>query len=395
MLFVDIALLVIAVGLLVFITVLFIECMAALLSSRVEINENRTHRPSVAILVPAHNEASGIATLLKTLSQQLTFQDRIVVVADNCTDDTAAVARKLGVTVLERENSAQKGKGYALDYGLRFLETKPPKVVVVVDADCIVIQNTIDRIVRLAHTAKRPVQATYLMERPTNPSPRDVVSTLAVIVKNLVRPYGLARLGLPCLLAGSGMAFPWVVIRQVSLANSKTVDDLQLSIDLALTGYPPLYCNQGKVIGRLMEPEFASSQRERWEHGHLKILLTQSFRLLKASVAQKRFDLSALALELCVPPLSLLVTIWIAVTGGAFLATLLGSAWVPLLVLAIEGLLILISIVGAWAKFGRSELSGLALLAVPFYILRKLPIYLAFLVRPQTEWIKTERDIAN
>jgi hypothetical protein len=78
--------------------------------------------------------------------------------------------------------------------------------------------------------------------------------------------------------------------------------------------------------------------------------------------------------------------------GGALVAGALGASWIPSIVLALEGLLVLISIVGAWAKFGRDDLPVLALLAVPFYILWKIPLYLAFLVRPQTKWIRTERD---
>lgn len=60
-----------------------------------------------------------------------------------------------------------------------------------------------------------------------------------------------------------------------------------------------------------------------------------------------------------------------------------------------EGLLIFISIVGAWAKFGRSNIPILTLLTVPLYILWKIPLYLTFLVLPQTKWIRTERDIVN
>jgi hypothetical protein len=71
------------------------------------------------------------------------------------------------------------------------------------------------------------------------------------------------------------------------------------------------------------------------------------------------------------------------------------ASWIPTVLLAIEGLLISISIVGSWAKFGRANLPVLTLLAVPLYILWKIPLYLAFLVQPQTKWIRTERDMAN
>lgn len=395
-LFIDIVLFVIALLLLVPITVLFIECSAALLPSRSDTRDVGGPQPRVAVLVPAHNEALCIGATLETLLPQLTTSERVVVIADNCTDETAAIGRTCGATVIERIDPDRRGKGYALDYGLRFLEADPPDVVVVVDADCIVHQGTIEQIVRLADATSRPVQATYLMEQPANPGPKDSVSALAFMVKNLVRPSGLQRLGCPVLLTGTGMAFPWSVIQSATLASSNIVEDMQLALDLAISGQAPVFCEYAKVIGRLpQQQQAAKSQRTRWEHGHLQTLLTQVPKLFNASVRQRRFDLLAIALDLCIPPLSLLVMMWIAVMGGALLAGALGVSWIPAIVLAIEGLLIFLSIVGAWAKFGRTDLPVLTLLAVPSYVLWKIPLYLAFLVRPQTKWIRTARDVVD
>ena len=395
-LFIDIVLLCISIGLLIPITVLFIECSVALLPSSLETNETEVPRPRIAVLIPAHDEASVIGKTLETLFPQLTTQDRLVVIADNCSDDTAEIARKFGATVIERQDLEHRGKGYALDYGLNFLETEPPDVVVLVDADCIVEQGAVEQIARVAAATGKPVQATYLMEQPAKPSPKDSVSALAFMVKNLVRPSGLATLGFPGLLTGTGMAFPWLVIRQAPLASGNIVEDMQLGLDLAIAGYPPVFCRDAKVTGILpQQEEAAKGQRTRWEHGHLQTLLTQVPRLLKASLEQKRFDLLALALDLSVPPLSLLVMIWAGVTGVALFAGIWGATWIPLILLAIAGILILVSIVGAWAKFGRAEISALTLLAVPFYVLWKIPLYLAFLVQRQTKWIRTDRDIVD
>lgn len=395
-LFIGIALFVIALGLLVPISVLFVECSAALLPSQSETEAVKESRPTVTILVPAHDEALGISATLETLVPQLTEKDRIVVVADNCSDETAAISRSFGVTVIERQDTELLGKGYALDYGLRFIEKEPPDVVVFVDADCIVHQGTIEQIACLAAAVARPVQVTYLMEQPTNPGPKDAVSALAFMVKNLVRPSGLARLNLPCLLTGTGMAFPWSVLQNVTLASSNIVEDMQLALDLAITGSAPIFCQSGRVIGRLpAQTQAAKSQRTRWEHGHLQTLLTQVPKLFQASIRQRRFDLLAMALDLCIPPLSVLVMIWFAVTGSAIFAAILGASWIPAIILILEGLLIFISIVGAWARFGRADLPMLTLLAVPFYVLWKIPLYFSFLLRRQTKWVRTERDAAD
>lgn len=390
---VDIVLLIIALFLLIPIAVLFVECSAAFLPSQGKTWEANSPRPRVAVLVPAHNEALGIGATLETLLPQLTEHDRLVVIADNCSDETAAIARTLGATVVERIDAERRGKGYALDYGLRFIEAAPPDVVVMADADCIVYPDAIDRIARLAIMSSRPVQTTYLMEQPANPGPKDAASALAFMVKNLVRPTGLERLGLHCLLYGTAMAFPWSVIAHAPLASSNIVEDMQLAVDLSMAGHPPIFCSEAKVIGRLPQQEQAAQgQRTRWEHGHLQTLLTQVPKLLNASIRQRRFDLFAIALDLCIPPVSLLVVMWAAVMAGALFAGVLGASWIPAILLALEGLLVFSSIVGAWAKFGQADIPMQALLAAPAYILWKIPLYFAFLGRRKKEWVRTERD---
>jgi cellulose synthase/poly-beta-1,6-N-acetylglucosamine synthase-like glycosyltransferase len=343
--------------------------------------------------VPAHNEEAAIGKTIETLQPELKTGDRLAVIADNCTDETAAVAREAGAIVIERRDASRRGKGYALDCGLRFLEADPPAAVVMVDADCNVEPGAVERIARMAVAKGRPVQATNLLEVPPSPGGRDLVSALAFLVKNLVRPRGLDRLGLPCLLTGTGMAFPWAVIRSACLATGNIVEDMQLGLDLAIAGHPPVFAPEARVTGSLPKQESAAkSQRTRWEHGHIETVLKQVPRLLKEAIRQKRFDLLALALDLCVPPLSLLVMLWAACTAAAILAGVWGASAVPACLLAGSGMLILLSIVAAWAFFGRAALPVQALAAVPLYLLWKIPLYLAFLVRRQTEWVRTERD---
>ena len=125
----------------------------------------------------------------------------------------------------------------------------------------------------------------------------------------------------------------------------------------------------------------------------MQTLLTQTPRLATASVQQKRFDLFAIALDLSVPPLSLLVAIWLAAFAASILATIIGTSPIPAILLAVQGLLILVSIVSAWAKFGRPDVSGATLLSVPFYVFWKIPLYLGFILKRQTKWVRTERDV--
>lgn len=376
------------------VSVFFLECLAAFLQKPSSNRGAKVITPRISILIPAYNEALGIKATLNTILSQVNSPQNIVVIADNCTDDTAAIARQLGTTVLERYDGLHRGKGYALDYGLAFLAQNPPDVVVVIDADCRVAAGTISRIAQQAILTKRPVQSTYVMETPQNPTPKDSISAFAFLVKNSVRPLGLSHLGCPCVLTGTGMAFPWSMISQVSLASANLVEDMQLAVDLALLGASPILCHEAKVVGILPSQETAATiQRTRWEQGHLKTLYTQVPRLISAAIHLQRRDLLALALDICVPPLAFLVVLWaVALVASLFLAVCHLSLF-PLQCLTWEGMMLLTAILITWAKFGRSTLSLKTLLSIPLYILWKLPMYFGFFKKPQREWVKTERDI--
>ncbi|WP_036483643.1 glycosyltransferase family 2 protein [Myxosarcina sp. GI1] len=389
-----------ALALLIPIAVLFIECLAALLPNQKQVDlkaASLKSRPKVAVLIPAYNEEALIGKTLASVLPQLTKQDELIVIADNCSDRTVEIAREYTATVIERKNTSHRGKGYALDCGIEFVSKLPPEVVIILDGDCIIAPNTIEHLTRQAIATGRPVQATYLMEQPDETSLKDRISMFALTVKNFVRLLGLNRLGYHCLLTGSGMAFPWSIISQVPLADDNLVEDMQLGIDLAIAGYSPLFCSTAKVIGALpRRSQAATIQKTRWEHGHLSTLRTQVPRLLKEAWMQRRLDLVFMALDLSVPPLSLLVTIWFVVTVMGITAGILQGQWNLGIYLTIfEGILLVVAILAAWAKFGRQILSLKALLSIPVYVFWKLPIYFAFFNQPQQQWIRTEREVPN
>ena len=376
--------------------VFFFECWAAFISSPSDLDLNKIERPKTTVLIPAHNEAAQIEEVIETLQPQITERDRIIVIADNCHDNTAELARSTGVTVLERENLTERGKGYALDYAMQRIKSDPPQVLVILDGDCLVSPDTIKNITCKAIATGRPVQATYLMEQPENPSLKDKISMFSIKVKNLVRLLGLNRLGWHSLLTGSGMAFPWKLIEEVSLAGSKTTDDMQLTVDLALNGSTPVFCRDALVMGRLMKDRDAQSQRSRWEHGHLEMILVEVPRLLKAFFTTGNWAALGLALDIFIPPLSLLVMAWMATAIVTWLTAILTVVSViPAIIVTIAGGLLMAGILLAWEKFGREDLPLKNLIAVPFYILSKIPIYSKFLTKPQSRWLKTERDLPN
>ncbi len=387
----EVVLWVLAVLVLVPMAVVVAECLTALLPRRRQARRPVGLRPRCAVLIPAHDEEAGIGGTIRALLPQLQPGDRVVVVADNCTDRTAEAARALGAVAVERTDPERRGKGYALDFGVRFLEQDPPAVVAIVDADCVVHDGALDLLVREAARGQA-VQASYVLDEPPQARYVQQLSAFAFRFKNVVRPLGLSRLGAPCLLTGSGMAFPWQILRDASLASGNIVEDMRLGVDLAVAGHPPRLCPQAWVSSELPTGGAAAvAQRKRWEHGHVQTLLTQVPRLVAAAVRRGRPGLLGLALELSVPPLSLLFLLWAAVLAGAVGLWLAEGSPLPAAVLAGGGLAVLLAIFAAWVKFGRDRLPLTSLLAAPFYVLWKVPIYLTFFFRRQGTWNRTER----
>jgi hypothetical protein len=117
---------------------------------------------NIAVLIPAHNEESVIGQTLATLVPTLPSGTRLVVVADNCNDQTAAIARHWEAQVVERQEVTNRGKGFALKAGLEHLAADPPAAVVFLDADCRVAPQTVSLLASAVLACGRPVQGLNL-----------------------------------------------------------------------------------------------------------------------------------------------------------------------------------------------------------------------------------------
>jgi len=355
---------------------------------------------NVCLLMPAHNEAAGIVPVLQALLPQLNQHTRLLVVADNCTDATAALVREVAakaaggsVQVVERHNIALRGKGYALDHGVQHLKSNPPDVVLVVDADCTVQPGSIAVLAQQCVASQRPAQALYLMQSPPGASVKTQLAEFAWLVKNQVRALGYHRLGLPCLLMGSGMAFTWSQMSNAKLHTGHIVEDLKLGIEFTKSGQAPLFCPQALVTSRFPTgAEGFDIQRTRWEHGHLAVLLAELPSLAWQGIVKPTPALWALVLDLCVPPLALLTLL---VCGASALTLFLAvetASWLPAVVATFAFVALTIAVLCAWVAFGRGVITFLQLCSVPVYVLRKVPLYLRFLLKRQTAWVRSKRD---
>jgi cellulose synthase/poly-beta-1,6-N-acetylglucosamine synthase-like glycosyltransferase len=351
------------------------------------------HRPRFAVLVPAHNESAGLLPTLRAIQAQLRAADRLLVVADNCSDDTVAIARAAGAEVIERNDLSRIGKGYALDWGIRHLRADPPAVVIVIDADCRLVDGSLEKLATVSANANRPVQALNIMTAPPGSSVSYQISEFAWRMKNWVRPLGLKALGLPCQLMGTGMAFPWDIIRTADLASGHIVEDLKLGLELTAGGWPPLFCPSAVVTSEF--PQSATgvaSQRQRWEHGHIA-MISMAPALVVRAIARRNWPLLVLTLDMAVPPLGLLGLLTIAVAASTALGAALGLSHLPFF-FSCAGIALLAFSAGlAWLCFGRDALPPRSLFVLVPFVLGKLVLYGRLISRgPISEWIRTNRN---
>ena len=345
----------------------------------------------IVLLVPAHNEEAGIAATVAALAGATPGAD-ILVVADNCSDDTARTAQAAGARVAVRYDPDQRGKGYALAFGREQLVNDPPDAVIVVDADCQLAPGSADRLAARAVATGRPVQAANLLTATATASPLVAVSNFAMLVKNLVRARGLMRLGGGALLFGTGMAFAWPLFARLPLATGDAVEDLNLGLWLSRQGVAIDLDDAALVTSGAAPVESSRAQRSRWEHGFLRTAARQGLPMLLRGIASGSRLRAALGAHLLIPPLALLMLL--SLLGLVVLAAMAAATglWGPFLLasaaLAGCGTMLLI----AWWRFGRSLLPFSALLRVPFYIAWKIPIYIGFFTRNQKDWNRTTRD---
>ena len=219
------------------------------------------------------------------------------------------------------------------------------------------------------------------------------VAEFAWRVKNWARPLGLAALGLPCQLMGTGMAIPWDALRLVDLASGAIVEDMKLGVDLALAGTPPLFCSFLVVTSNFASSvEGIESQRLRWEHGHLAMIVAAVPRLVYAAIMRRKVNLLALALDLAVPPLSLLAMLVMGSFLSSCLVSWLGFSSSALMICSVVLIELTLGVLISWSRYGRDILPPRVILSMVPYVIGKLPIYGEILFQQiNSQWIRTDR----
>ena len=348
-------------------------------------------------VVPSHNEELGIAMTVKNLFavDYPAALRRVLVVADNCKDATAAKAREAGAEVLERQNADLRGKGYALAYAFETLLAEgTTDAVVVVDADTVVSPNLLHAYAARLARGDVAVQAHYGVQNP-NASWRTRLMRIALAMFHQVRSIGRERLGVSAGLRGNGMCFRASLLREVPHDAFSLVEDLEYGIRLGRAGHRVAYAWEADVLGEMVSGEQASrSQRARWEHGRAQMVKQFGVPLLSEALAKRSLLLFDLAMDVLVPPLSRLV---LAAVGGLVASSVLlfftgaGALAASLFGSALSGVGLYVFAGWLHSKTGLRGLFDLAF--APVYVAWKLT--LAFRGRGTKkpgEWVRTTRE---
>lgn len=363
--------------------------------------------PSFCIVIPAHNEELVLGATLESL-RQLDYPRHlveVVVVADNCTDSTALLARQRGATVLERHDASQRGKGYALNWAFARLLARPATAgaYAIVDADTWVSPDFLRAMAARCGTPRElwALQGRYGVLNGAE-SWRAELMSAAFELCNHIRLLAGERLGATASLKGNGMAFSPALLRRAPWQGRSITEDLDYGLDLLIEhGIRVQYVPQAVVRAQMpTTARQAVSQRERWEGGRYAILRRRLGELLRAAARRRDLRLVEAAISLAAPPLAelaALLALWGLAAGmvSAFAFTAMPEWWTALWAPCVAAFAAYV--LGGLALAGAPGRTYLALLAAPFYVGWKLGLYvLAALRRPrgrgrEAEWIRTAR----
>jgi cellulose synthase/poly-beta-1,6-N-acetylglucosamine synthase-like glycosyltransferase len=349
------------------------------------------------VIVPAHNEAAGIADTVKSLLALEYPRDlfEVVVVADNCSDDTAERARQAGARVLERVDRERRGKGYALALAFEKSIEADVDAVVVIDADTVVSPNLLRAFDERLRGGAKAVQADYAVRNP-GAGWRTQLMAIAFGMFHVVRSAGRESLGASCGLRGNGMCFSTDLLEEVPHDAFSIVEDLEYGIRIGEHGHRVHYAGEAHVYGEMVASEKASrSQRERWEGGRWEMAKLHAVPLLRRAVRERSLLLGDLAADLLVPPLSTLV---VATTAGLAASVALSVVTVrpnaATLLFGASGVFLMAYVARGWQVSGTG-INGLASLArAPFYVAWKATLKARKSSRAPKEWVRTARENA-
>ncbi|HLK56119.1 MAG TPA: glycosyltransferase family 2 protein [Chthonomonadaceae bacterium] len=372
------------------------------------------------ILIPAHNEELLLADTLRSLTA-LNYPSaayEVLVIADNCTDRTASIAREHGVCVYERQDLTRVGKGYALNDAIQaLLSLSPPSAdplsgnplclcvpsiatgenpdaLVFLDADTLVEPNLLQVFAEGLRRGESVQQTRYEVRNP-NASWRTRLLACALALIHIAKPLGRERLHLSDSLKGNGMCLTPEILIGTPWRGDALAEDLDYTLRLVRQGVRVAFRPDAVVYGEMAaNARSAATQRRRWEAGRWQ-LLRQTPALLLEGIRTRNRLLIDRALDLLIPPFAERFALLLALAALAcFIAqrapglsmALLAGGFFTIIGLEVATLAMALRI----ARVPRRAV--LSLLFAPVYLIWKLTLLIGLaLRRTPLRWQRTER----
>jgi hypothetical protein len=275
-----------------------------------------------ALLVAAHDEEMVIAKIIESL-QDIEYPKEmydIFVIADNCSDKTASIARKYDVNVFERNVPDKRGKGYALEWMFNkiFKMDKSYDAIAIFDADNLVSKNFLTEMNYKLMKGYKVVQG-YIDSK--NPNDSWITESYSISFWTVNRLFQLARanLGLSNQIGGTGFCVDTLILKKLGWGVTCLTEDLEFTCKLVLNGYKVGWAHNAIVYDeKPLTLKQSWNQRKRWMQGFTDVASRFFFKLLKKSVKDRSFTTLDCALYTVQPFTTLLM-------GLAALLTLLQS----------------------------------------------------------------------
>ncbi|EDU36293.1 glycosyltransferase, group 2 family protein [Clostridium sporogenes ATCC 15579] len=258
-------------------------------------NKNISDKTKFALIVAAHNEELVIGNIIESL-KMMDYDKKlydIFVIADNCTDKTADIAKKKGAIVRERFDKKRRGKGYALEwmFNIIFKMEKKYDAIAVFDADNLVHKNFLKEMNKKMCKGYKVVQG-YLDSK--NPEDTWITGSYSIAFWSCNRMFQLARynLGLSSQLGGTGFCIDTDILKELGWGATCLTEDLEFSCKIILNGYKVGWAHDA-IIYDEKPLTLAQSwrQRKRWMQGFADVSSRYFFKLMKKAI--KNFNFTA------------------------------------------------------------------------------------------------------
>ena len=266
----------------------------------------RWREAPLRLLIPAHNEERSIGRLLESLDALDYPRDayEVHVVADNCTDETAAIVRAAGANAHERFDLAQRGKGHALRWLMARLDLTAFDAVVIVDADSVVSSNLLS-VANEALAAGWELGQVYDGVLNRDSSSAAALRALAFDLHNYVRLLGTEALGASAGLMGNGMIIATSVLQGGSWDTYGLAEDMEAHARLLREGRRVHFLPEASVLAEMPDSlKDSSGQNVRWEAGRIDVAKRYGFGLIGSGLRQGSLPQLSAGIETLVPPQS-------------------------------------------------------------------------------------------